>query len=143
MIEQKLYNKILENIPIICVDGIIQKDGGEFLLIKRKNEPEKDKWWFPGGRLLKGERLEDAVIRKIKEETNIDTNVICYIGTTQTIFDVGVNNIPTHTVNFTFLLNGENVSEIDINKDHSEYYWFKKAPEDLHTELKKILNKVI
>ena len=67
-IPQDLYNEILSTMPIICVDGIIQK-GGETLLLLRDNEPEKGKWWFPGGRVLKGERLEDAINRKIKEET--------------------------------------------------------------------------
>ena len=38
----------------------------ETLLLLRDNEPEKDNWWFPGGRVIKGETLENAVIRKDK-----------------------------------------------------------------------------
>ena len=103
-INQILYNQILENMPIICVDGVLINNKNEILFLKRENEPAKKEWWFPGGRLLKNERLEHAIIRKVKEETNLDVEVIKYIGTTETIFDNGPFDIPVHTVNFTYQL---------------------------------------
>jgi len=55
-ISNELYDQILENIPICCVD-IIVSHNGKVLLIHRKEEPAKDKWWVVGGRILKGENL--------------------------------------------------------------------------------------
>lgn len=122
LIEKNLYHQILHNMPIICVDAVIVNEEGKILFLKRDNEPAKNEWWFPGGRLLKNERLEDAVIRKVKEETNIDANVDKFLGTTETIFKTGPNNIPVHTVNFTFLLNFDS-AEIKIDNLHTDFIW--------------------
>ncbi len=42
------------------------------LLIKRLNEPFKDKWALPGGFVDENEPLLNAALRELKEETNID-----------------------------------------------------------------------
>ncbi len=42
------------------------------LLVKRKDFPFKDKWCFPGGFLLYDENLDEAPIRILKDETNLD-----------------------------------------------------------------------
>ena len=45
LIPQDLYDKILNTMPIICVDGIV-KNGDSILMLLRNNEPEKNKWCF-------------------------------------------------------------------------------------------------
>ena len=57
-IEEKDYIKIMQTIPVVCVDALIQNKKQEFLLVKRDNEPLKGKFWMPGGRLHKGETSE-------------------------------------------------------------------------------------
>lgn len=135
-----LYNKILENMPIICVDIIVIYNK-KFLLLNRNNEPEKNKWWLPGGRLLKGEILKDAVMRKLKEETNIDGDIFRRVGITETIFKTGVNNIPTHTINICYKIKIKHKKNLDIkiNNDHNKFKWFKNPPKGINKELKKIL----
>ena len=70
-IPENLYRKIHKVLPLICTDVVVV--GGQrkkfFLLVKRKNKPEKGKWWFPGGRIYKNELLKDAAVRKVREET--------------------------------------------------------------------------
>ena len=67
------YARILENMPVCCVDVIIANDK-KALLVYRKDEPAKNKWWVVGGRILKNEKLEDAVIRKVLEEQRYDAD---------------------------------------------------------------------
>jgi len=54
-IKTETYNQIIEVLPILCVDVIIQNKDGEYLLIKRANEPKVGCWWVIGGRVHKGE----------------------------------------------------------------------------------------
>jgi 8-oxo-dGTP diphosphatase len=62
----------------IAVDGVVfgydSKNGVSVLLIKRKYDPFKSSWAIPGGFVLNGESLEEAVERELKEETGINVN---------------------------------------------------------------------
>jgi|TARA_Y100001937_G_C6907416_1_gene236065 colanic acid biosynthesis protein WcaH len=140
-IPQNLYDKIIDSIPIVCVDGIIENDSGVLLLL-RDNEPEKNKWWFPGGRLLKGEKLEEAIIRKVKEETGLICEVIEMLDITQTNFKTGPSNIPVHTINVCFTLKIKN-GKLSLNNEHKKWGWFKEAPKDSHLVIKNIFKKLI
>lgn len=80
-----LYKKIVDKMPILCVDMIVRHKG-KFLLVKRKNEPLKGKFWVPGGRILKGENLEAAVTRKAKEELGIDVKIVKFVGVFNKVF---------------------------------------------------------
>lgn len=65
--------------PKLAVDGAVF-DKEKILLIKRKNEPFKDKWALPGGFVEYGEKVEDAVVREVFEETGLKTKIIDLIG---------------------------------------------------------------
>ena len=63
MIDDSLYNKIINVLPILCVDGFIVDDD-KILLLKRNNYPAINEWWVPGGRVVKNELLCDSITRK-------------------------------------------------------------------------------
>ena len=52
----------------------------EILFVKRAFDPGKGEWSLPGGFLELGETLEQGAIRELKEETNLDGEVIKLIG---------------------------------------------------------------
>ena len=57
---------------VLLQDGaaaIILNDKGQILLQRRA---DRDKWGVPGGCQELGERIEETVIREIKEETNLE-----------------------------------------------------------------------
>jgi colanic acid biosynthesis protein WcaH len=125
--------------PIVCVDGVLINEDKKVLFLKRDNEPAKNEWWFPGGRVIKNELMEYSIIRKFKEETNLDVSVVKFIGVTETIFETGPFNIPVHTINFTYLLSSHD-KNIKIDNLHSDYIWendFDKL--NLNPEIYKIL----
>ena len=64
--------------PIVGVGAIIISEG-KILLEKRKNAPGKGKWSIPGGLVELGERIEQAVIREVKEETGLDVVEPCLV----------------------------------------------------------------
>ncbi len=142
LIEQKLFDQILINMPITCLDLLIYNQG-RYLLVRRKNEPVKNQLWFPGGRLFKNEKLEAAAIRIAKNEVGLDCVVKNFLGVYETIFDTGPNNIPVHTINITYFLHAhDNIVKLDEN--HSEYTWanISRIPDELDVRLKDFVEMV-
>jgi ADP-ribose pyrophosphatase YjhB (NUDIX family) len=70
-IEETLYAEIIKSMPIPCVDLIVMDQVGRVLLLKRKNAPASNQWWFPGGRVLFGELRSDAARRKLRQECGL------------------------------------------------------------------------
>lgn len=58
----------------IRVTGILIEDN-KILLVKQKVS-EKRNWSLPGGKLERGETLEQGIIRETKEETGLETEVV-------------------------------------------------------------------
>ena len=51
------------------------------LFVRRAFEPEKGSWSLPGGFLELGETLEQGAKRELKEETNLNGEVVKLLGT--------------------------------------------------------------
>ena len=65
--------------PAVTTDCIIFSLDGEdwkVLLIKRKNEPFKDRWAFPGGLLNPEETADTGALRELEEETGVKNATI-------------------------------------------------------------------
>lgn len=59
----------------ITVDVVIltiKNNALQVLLVKRTNEPFKDKWAIPGGYVRLSENLDEAALRVLKEKTAVD-----------------------------------------------------------------------
>ena len=67
-------NPLYKNQGIHLISTIFTvKDGNlKVLLIKRNNEPFKDKWALVGGALYNTETVEDGMVREIVEKTGIE-----------------------------------------------------------------------
>lgn len=125
-VDKNLYKLLLDNFPISCVD-IVLENNEKFLLLKRKEKPAQGEYWFPGGRLYKGETLVDCIKRKLKEEVNIEEyELIEQIGAFETIFDDGPLETKSHTINVTYHVT-TNVTKIEKNDAFfSDYIWASK-----------------
>jgi len=63
------------------VDAVIQDDNGNIILVKRRFAPFKGINALPGGFIKYNEDPEQAIIREVREETNLAVKVIKKIGT--------------------------------------------------------------
>lgn len=72
--------------PAVTADVLVfSADRKEILLIRRKNEPYKGCWAFPGGFLNMDETLEQCALRELQEETSLVLVDIHPVGTYSTV----------------------------------------------------------
>jgi 8-oxo-dGTP diphosphatase len=57
--------------PEVCV-GAVVVDEDDLLLIRRGRGAAQGEWSVPGGRVLPGELLAEAVVRELLEETGLE-----------------------------------------------------------------------
>jgi len=120
--------------PSIAVDGIITKDE-KILLIKRKNEPFKGKWALPGGFVEYGERVEEAVLREIKEETGLDAKIKKLLG----VYSDPNRDPRGHTISIVFILEGKGKAKGGDDAEEAKFFELKKLP-PLAFDHKKIVD---
>ena len=123
--------------PKLTVDGVILENG-EILLIKRKGEPFKGKWALPGGFVEYNEKVEDAVIREIREETGVNAEIKELVG----VYSDPKRDPRGHTVSIVFLLDiisgGIKCGDDACN---AKFFNLKKLP-DLSFDHDKIISDV-
>lgn len=123
------YMKVMECMPVVCVDAVVVNNKNEYLLVKRKNDPLKGEFWVPGGRLFKGEKAAEAIVRKMREELGIEVKVEKNLGYFEEFFDKTAQNIKTgfHAISLVFLVKPMS-GDIKLDSQSSDWGWFKELP---------------
>lgn len=89
LVEKYVYNAVRPTCPqcsfILFLEPklvavvVIQREN-TVLLAKRNMEPALGMWSFIGGYVDRGEKVEDAALREVKEETNLDVQLNGLLG---------------------------------------------------------------
>ena len=126
------YVDIVKDLPILCADIVLQNTRGEYLLIKRNNEPLKDEWWVIGGRVLKGETMEEAAIRKVKQETGLQIKNMRPIGSFELVNGTNPFGLPFkyHSVSIVFSAVIDSQQSIKLDDQSVEFKFAKELPAD-------------
>ena len=103
--------------------GIFISEHG-FLAMKRgDNEPKAGKWEFPGGTIERDESPEEALLRELQEELNVDASIIKKAG-------VWMHTYPfLHVEIHGFIVESNNLDSLELSV-HSEMKWIS-SPEGL------------
>jgi 8-oxo-dGTP diphosphatase len=72
-------------IPTPAVGVVCLKDDA-VLLIRRGTPPRQGEWSLPGGRIEPGERLADAALRELREETGVEAELIGLVDVVDGLF---------------------------------------------------------
>lgn len=102
-----------------AVAAIIVNESGELLLTQRAFEPFKGMLDLPGGFVDPNERAENAVIREIKEELNLDVVSIQFLASFPNAYTYSGYTVSTCDLGFVCTI--DNFDEITVNDDVSDY----------------------
>jgi len=119
---------------MVAADVIVRMDDGSVALIRRKNEPFKGYWAIPGGMVEEDETVEQAAIREMKEEAGIDIELVRLVGVYS-----GPHRDPRGNVVSICYLARHTGGELRAGSDASEVRLFKKMPENLAFDHRKML----
>lgn len=138
-----LYRRIHALVPLVCVDLVVighLRGKRYFLLVRRKNQPERGKWWFPGGRIFKNERLHAAALRKLKEETGLKGSVKAPLGIYEYFSRIGYfPGMSSHMLAVVYLAAVSARDKIALDFQSSDKKWFNKINPKWHPYLKEKL----
>jgi colanic acid biosynthesis protein WcaH len=145
------FLQVVSNTPLIALDLVIQDTEERVLLGWRVNEPAKESWFVPGGRIYKNERLKEALTRILETELGIKE----YHGTYK-VFDIADHIYDTcfypkdpHYTNTHYVVIGIQIVLEDINlvklegmmDQHSRMKWMSVSEllqaQDVHEYTKK------
>ena len=129
LLDKEVFQTIVKNAPLVSIDLCLIFNG-HILLGKRSNEPLKNQWFTPGGRILKNESKQEALQRLAFKELGLH---IENLGTFELMgvwdhfyhnsyFDEGVS---THYINLPHFTRLNHKPIITMDEQHKELSWFK------------------
>ncbi|MCW8108054.1 GDP-mannose mannosyl hydrolase [Alteromonas ponticola] len=123
------FSTVLKSTPLISIDLLVQNQQNQFLLGKRSNQPAKNYWFVPGGRIYKNESIGKSFDRIAKEEfgTCFSIENAKLLGLFEHFYANSVlsESISTHYVVIAYKLEVDQlVDPPDVQ--HTAYKWFSK-----------------
>lgn len=126
--------------PIIATDAIILNDKKEILLTRRNIKPFKGYWVIPGGHVKYEEKVENAMMREVKEETGLSVKIIKLLG----VYSNPKRDPRYHIVSVIFLAKPV-CGAPKTNKEVSEIRYFKlnELPSKIGFDHRHIINSCL
>jgi len=111
--------KIYKN-PLLTVDVVVLCPDDTIVLIKRKKDPYMGFWALPGGFVEYGERVEEAALREVREETGLKVELDHLLG----VYSDPNRDPRGHVVSICFIAHWIN-GRLKADTDASEVSRFK------------------
>lgn len=114
--------------PYLTTDGIIELYEGDtfkgIVLIERSNDPKG--LALPGGFVSVGERAEDALVREMKEETNLDVQISQLLG----VYSDPNRDPRFHTASVVFIAKSQGQPQGGDDAKEAKLYTLEEIPMD-------------
>lgn len=129
----------------MAVGAVIEDGKGRILLVRHKPERGgfwQGKWICPGGELELGEEIGSGIKREIKEETNLEIDLVKALAPFDRIVK-SAEGVNLHVVYIDYIANLVG-GELQVASDVGEALWVEKDKlgslwEELHEDTKKLL----
>lgn len=128
ILDESLFKTILKNAPLVSIDLCLVYRN-QILLGLRSNEPLKNCWFTPGGRIMKNESWQKCLIRVAESELGllkINLEKFHHMGVWDHFYENSIfgDNISTHYVNLPYYTILNKKPELSIDFQHSGFQWF-------------------
>ena len=130
---------------MIGVGAVIEDEAGRILLVK--HAPERGgfwqgKWICPGGGLELGETIEEGIKREVREETQLEIDLIAPLHPFDRVVKSG-DKVSLHVIYIDYLARVIG-GELKAGSDIGEAIWVEKERipkiwEELHDDTKRLL----
>lgn len=127
------FLQVVKHTPLVALDLVVKDPTTKKILLGyRKNEPAKNTWFVPGGRIYKNETIEDALKRVLKDELGVTSYCGDYtiVSVSDHIYDTCFyEQDPTYTNTHYIVLGievsipAEHIQYDKILEQHSRYEW--------------------
>jgi len=116
--------------PMVGVGALIYDREGRILLVKRKFDPNKGRWAFPGGMLEVGETLAEAARREAREELSVEVKLGRVFQVVDEIIKDAKGRVRYHFVTVDFLATlPRSGAKIELNEESEGFEWCR--PEEV------------
>lgn len=142
-IPEETFATCLEHVPQPCVDLVVEREGG-VVLVRRQNEPARGEWFWPGGRLYKGEPLDDAAARVAREELGLEVRVNERLGVSEHFWETtSVAGLDArHTVPVVYRVEPASADQpIALDGQHDEYWVLREPDGSLHEYVREYVDR--
>jgi len=137
------YLNVIKNAQLISCDLLIINENNEVLLGMRNNEPAKNFWFVPGGRVYKNESINESIKRVSINEIGCELNNGKIVGVYNHTYNTNFDNDDYGTVYIVFAhifkVNKETVN-FKNDEQHSNFKWFNLSDinknKDIHQYVK-------
>lgn len=106
--------------PRAIVGALIFDEQSRLFLMQSAGKYQ-DQWIIPGGKIDFGESIRHALIREIKEETNLNISNIEFCGVRELI------EPQRHFVFLEHRAQAINPTQVELNEEATQFGWFQKS----------------
>lgn len=139
-IPEETFAECLDRMPQVCVEVVLVEDG-RTVLVRRTTPPVEGEYFWPGSRLYKGERLEEAARRVAREELGVEVDLGDRLGVYAHMWDTAsVEGLDSrHTVNVVYRVHPTGEYAIELDEFHDDYRWVDGAEPWMHEYVREYL----
>jgi 8-oxo-dGTP diphosphatase len=112
--------------PLVGAGAVVHR-GPKVLLVRRRYPPNQSKWALPGGLVELGEKVQDAAVREILEETGLKVKIEALLDVQTDLHTDAKSRVEYHYILVDYLASPTG-GKLRLNQESSAAGWFS-APQ--------------
>jgi len=128
-LSEQAFSDVIQNTPLVSIDLLVKNRLGQVLLGRRLNRPAQNRWFVPGGRILKDESIATAFQRLTAAELGhtFEIHHAKLLGPFDHFYTDNIYGyaFSTHYVALAYeLMTNLEIKSLPFGIQHEKYQWF-------------------